>query len=65
MTLLLAQTQGEYGLMWALVFLFVLLGALAVGMPRFRRSDLLSDKEKRKLAMTSGKGKANKPPAGH
>jgi hypothetical protein len=65
MSLFLAQQQSEYTLMWALVFLFVLLGALAVGMPRFRRADLLTDKEKKKLAATSGKGQTNKPPAGH
>lgn len=47
--LLLAQ-QTEYGQMWGLVALMVLLGILSVAVPRFRRVDLLTDAEKKKFA---------------
>lgn len=49
----LAQ-QSEYGLMWALVILLIVLGLLGVAVPRFRRVDLLTDAEKKKQARLSG-----------
>jgi hypothetical protein len=63
MTHLLAQ-QTEYGQMWALVCLMLLLGVLVVAVPRFRRVDLLTDQEKKKLGSKS-KGTKSKGPAGH
>lgn len=49
LALLLAQ-QTEYGKMWGLVALLVLLGVLSVAVPRFRRVDLATDEEKKKSA---------------
>jgi hypothetical protein len=63
MTHLLAQ-QTEYGQMWALVCLMLLLGVLAVAVPRFRRVDLLTDAEKKKLGSLSNRPKSSGP-AGH
>ncbi|MDP1564134.1 MAG: hypothetical protein Q8M16_22345 [Pirellulaceae bacterium] len=58
---LLAQSteQSEYGQMWGLVLLMVLLGALAVAIPRFRRIDLLTDAEKKKIAAQSNRTKGS------
>lgn len=40
--------QQSYGAAYGLVFLFLLLGACAIGIPRFRNPDPLSKKKKKK-----------------
>lgn len=63
LTLFLAQAteQSEYGQMYGLVVLMVLLGILAVAIPRFRRVDLLTEAEKKRLvtqvSRTKGSGR--------
>ncbi len=47
MHLLIAQ-QSEYLMMYLLVALFVILGSLSVGFPRFRRAELLTEEEKKR-----------------
>jgi len=61
MTQLLLAQQSEYGQMWALVCLMLLLGLLAVAVPRFRRVDLLTEAEKKKLGSQGKRPKS----AGH
>ncbi len=67
LVLLLAQAteQTEYGQMWGLVLLMVLLGVFAVAIPRFRRIDLLTDAEKKKLAAQSSRTKGGGGGHGH
>jgi hypothetical protein len=48
-SVMLAQ-QSEYAQMWGLAILLVLLGILAVAIPRFRRVDLMTDAEKKKFS---------------
>jgi hypothetical protein len=67
LVLLLAQAteQTEYGQMWGLVLLMVLLGVFAVAIPRFRRIDLLTDAEKKKLAAQASRTKGSGGGHGH
>lgn len=64
---LLAQAteQSEYGQMWGLVLLLVLLGVFSVAIPRFRRIDLLTDAEKKKLASQAARTKGGGGGHGH
>jgi hypothetical protein len=65
LALLIAQgEQTEYGQMTGLVLLLVLLGILAVAVPRFRRIDLLTDKEKKKLVAQANRNSRPRS-AGH
>ena len=65
LALLIAQgQQSEYGQMTGLVLLLVILGILAVAIPRFRRVDLLTDKEKKKLVAQTNRNSRPRS-AGH
>lgn len=59
LTLFLAQAteQSEYGQMWGFVVLMLLLGIFAVAIPRFRRVDLLTEAEKKRLATQASRTK--------
>ncbi len=61
LTLFLAQAteQSEYGQMYGLVILMVLLGIFAVAIPRFRRVDLLTEAEKKRLATQASRTKGS------
>ena len=40
--------EQSYGVAYGLVFLFILLGACAIGIPRFRKVDPLAKEKKKK-----------------